>query len=166
MKNIYLSLFIFISIVACNPPISVSEEQTGTDAEMAATVAGSYGNTDWNDSTSIPMASLIDSLGTMDSIYTAVSGTIDAACQAKGCWMSMKEDDNQILVRFKDYGFFVPMNSAGHNATMKGWAYAETQSVADQIELAKDAEASEDEIALITEPKLKLTFMAEGVVIE
>ena len=147
MKNIYLSLFILISIIACNPSSSVSEEQTGTDTEMAATVAGSYGSTDWNDSTAISMASLMDSLATIDSIYTTVSGTIDAACQAKGCWMSMKEDDNEILVRFKDYEFFVPMNSAGHNATMKGWAYAETQSVADQIELAKDAEASEDEIS-------------------
>lgn len=166
MKSIYLTLVTLISIAACSPSSNSSEENTASDTGETATVAGSYGNTEWSDSTAITMVSLIDSLSNMDSIYTTVSGTIDAACQAKGCWMSMKTDDDEILVRFKDYGFFVPMNSAGHYATIRGWAYAETQSIADQIELAKDANASEEEISQITDPKLKLTFMAEGVVIQ
>ena len=80
--------------------------------------------------------------------------------------MSMTAGEQDMTVKFKDYGFFVPKNSANHDATMRGWAYAETVSVAEQVEHAKDAEASEEEIAQISEPKLNLTFMADGVVIK
>jgi len=80
--------------------------------------------------------------------------------------MSMDANGKDMLVQFKDYGFFVPKNSAEHNATMRGWAYLDTLTVAEQVELAKDSEKSEEEIAAITEPKVKLSFMADGVIIE
>lgn len=166
MKRIqYLYAFLAIGFLACTPSSTETSEETASEGEET-TVAGNYGDTDWDASEAITLASLMDSLQSVDSIYTTVAGNIDAACQAKGCWMSMKEADQEIFVKFKDYGFFVPMNSAGHDAIMKGWAYAETQSVADQIEYAKDSEASEDEIAQITEPLRKMTFMADGVVIQ
>ncbi|MEM6767781.1 MAG: DUF4920 domain-containing protein, partial [Bacteroidota bacterium] len=42
-----------------------------------------------------------------------LSGEVDACCQAKGCWMSMTLPDGKSMrVTFKDYGFFVPINSA------------------------------------------------------
>lgn len=166
MKKIYyLITLLAFTIVACSPSSTETTEETRSE-DAEATIAGDYGDTEWSTDEAISLAALMDSLQNVDSIYTTVSGSIDAACQAKGCWMTMKEDDQEIFVKFKDYGFFVPMNSAGHDATMRGWAYAETQSVADQIEYAKDAEATEEEIAAITEPIRKLTFKADGVVIE
>jgi hypothetical protein len=80
--------------------------------------------------------------------------------------MNMEVAGNEMFVKFKDYGFFVPKNSADHDAVIKGWAYLDTISVKDRIEYAKDAEATEEEIAAITEPEVKLTFMAEGVVMK
>ena len=80
--------------------------------------------------------------------------------------MSMDIAGNEMFVKFKDYSFFVPKNSAEHNATIRGWAYLDTVSVKDQIEYAKDAEATEEEITAIIAPKIELTFTAEGVIID
>ncbi len=132
----------------------------------ANTVAGNYGNTAWDTTEAITGEQLMEQLAGQDSLYTTVSGNVAAACQAKGCWMNMNIADNEMFVKFKDYGFLVPKNSADHNAIIKGWAYQDTISVKDRIEYARDAEATEEEIAAITEPEVKLTFMAEGVVMK
>ncbi|MFT7100834.1 MAG: hypothetical protein ACJA19_001342 [Bacteroidia bacterium] len=132
----------------------------------ANTVAGNYGNTAWDTTEAITGEQLMEQLSGQDSVYTTVSGNIAAACQAKGCWMNMNIAGNEMFVKFKDYGFLVPKNSAEHNAIIKGWAYQDTISVKDRIEYARDAEATEEEIAAITEPEVKLTFMAEGVVMK
>jgi hypothetical protein len=134
--------------------------------ESTDTVAGNFGNTEWDASEAISSDELLGQLAGKDSVFVTLDGTIKAACQAKGCWMTMDAGNQELFVKFKDYGFFVPMNSADHKATMQGWAYADTVSVKDQIEYAKDAEASAEEIAAITEPEVKLTFMADGVVIK
>jgi hypothetical protein len=132
----------------------------------ANTVAGNYGNTAWDTTEAITGEQLMEQLAGQDSIYTTVSGNVAAACQAKGCWMNMNVAGNEMFVKFKDYGFLVPKNSAEHNAIIKGWAYQDTISVKDRIEYARDAEATQEEIAAITEPEVKLTFMAEGVVMK
>jgi hypothetical protein len=149
MKNIILLASIIGLFTACSSDI-----------------AGDYGNTTWESTESLSTEQLVSSLIGKDSVFATVNGTIGSVCQAKGCWMAMNAGEQEIFVKFKDYGFFVPMNSATHEATMQGWAYADTVSVKDQIEYAKDAEATEEEIAAITEPEVKLTFMAEGVVIK
>ena len=78
----------------------------------------------------------------------------------------MDIDGNEMLVKFKDYGFFVLKNSANHEAIISGWAYSDSLSVLEQIELAKDANVTDDEIAQINTPKLELQFMANGVIIK
>lgn len=157
MKNIALILLAFAALASCSQ---------NKDTEEEATVAGRYGDTTWTAENAVTMQAMLDSLAGNDSIYTTVNGQIKAACQAKGCWMSMDANGQDMLVQFKDYGFFVPKNSAEHAATMKGWAYLDTLTVAEQQEIAKDSEKSEEEIAAITEPKVKLSFMADGVIID
>lgn len=163
MKNVYL-IAILALLAACGGNAEDSEE-TSTQ-----TVEGRYGDSTWSVENPITTVSLLDSLKQNDSVFATVSGKISEACQAKGCWMSMDAAGQEIFVKFKDYGFFVPKNSAGYSATMRGWAYADTVSVADQIEKVKDSDKSDKEkdeaIAAITEPKVSLTFMADGVIIE
>jgi hypothetical protein len=127
---------------------------------------GNFGDTSWSTDNALNAEQFMTALSGKDSLETTVSGEITAACQTKGCWMTMDMNGTEMIVKFKDYGFFVPMNSAGHKATMKGWAYVDTLSVAEQQEYARDAEKSEEEIAAITEPQVKLSFMADGVIIE
>ncbi|WP_241243877.1 DUF4920 domain-containing protein [Flagellimonas beolgyonensis] len=105
-------------------------------------------------------------LSAKDSVQTQLIGEITEVCQSKGCWMKVKLDaDNEVFVRFKDYGFFVPKDAAGKKVAMNGAAFLEEMSVEDQRHFAEDEGASEDEIALITAPKKTLRFEADGVLI-
>ena len=53
-----------------------------------------------------------------------VSGHVRKACSAKGCWMELATDSTPSAaacrVTFKDYGFFVPTDSAGAEAQVEG----------------------------------------------
>ena len=37
-----------------------------------------------------------------------IEGEILSSCPMKGCWMKISVEKDTVLVRFKDYGFFVP----------------------------------------------------------
>lgn len=51
-----------------------------------------------------------------------VEANVRRACTRKGCWMELASDDKSAGVRvtFKDYGFFVPLDSAGAKARVEG----------------------------------------------
>lgn len=53
-----------------------------------------------------------------------VEGEVRRACSKKGCWMEIAEssaaDARGARVTFKDYGFFVPLDSAGAHAKLQG----------------------------------------------
>ena len=102
-----------------------------------------------------------------DSIQLKIKGEISQVCKKKGCWMTMNiGGEDELMVKFKDYGFFVPLNADGRTATIEGWAYKEELSVLELKHYAFDAGASEEEIEAITEPEVSYTFMADGVILE
>ncbi|MBI2376352.1 MAG: DUF4920 domain-containing protein [Deltaproteobacteria bacterium] len=51
-----------------------------------------------------------------------VSGKVERACLKKGCWMELRADSapSGVRVTFKDYSFFVPLDSAGASARVEG----------------------------------------------
>jgi hypothetical protein len=53
-----------------------------------------------------------------------VQGQVRSACTRRGCWMEVAEGTDPALpgcrVTFKDYGFFVPTDSAGSRAKVQG----------------------------------------------
>ncbi len=115
----------------------------------------------------IASAELLTQLKKADSIRVKVKGNIASCCQAKGCWMKMPLTASQeMTVKFKDYGFFVPKNAGGKAAVIDGWAYKELVSVDELKHFAEDAGKSKEEIAKITKPEERVTFMADGVLIE
>tara|TARA_B100001057_G_scaffold273302_1_gene273654 strand:- start:153 stop:605 length:453 start_codon:yes stop_codon:yes gene_type:complete len=97
-----------------------------------------------------------------------LDGVITQTCAKKGCWMDVKvADDDTIMVRFKDYGFFVPKKGAEDLRTvMHGTAKMDTISVDLLRHYAEDAGETEDKIMQITEPRFVLEFIADGVLIE
>ena len=96
-----------------------------------------------------------------------IEGKILSSCPMKGCWMKIKAEEDTILVRFKDYGFFVPKNGIeGEKAIVNGKISVETLSVEQLRHYAEDAGKSQDEINLIKDPQVSLTFLADGVYIE
>ncbi len=96
-----------------------------------------------------------------------VKGQVNDVCQMKGCWMTMNVGDGEEMrVRFKDYGFFVPKDCNGKTAVLQGNAYYDTTSVAELVHLAVDGGMSEEEAkAKYTAPELTMNFEAVGVII-
>jgi len=101
-----------------------------------------------------------------DSLDTKLEATIQSVCQKKGCWMNVDLGDGKsMMVRFKDYGFFVPLDASGRKAIMEGRAFREVLSVDMLRHYAEDAGKSKEEIEKITEPETRLSFEASGVLI-
>ena len=96
-----------------------------------------------------------------------IEGEILSSCPKKGCWMEVKFDTDTVFVKFKDYGFFVPKSGMeGKKAIIQGLASIDTVSVKDLKHYAEDAGKSKSEIEKITSPEIKISFLAEGVIIK
>lgn len=103
-----------------------------------------------------------------DSLQAKIHGKVQRVCQKKGCWMEidMGSEHPKMMVRFKDYEFFVPKDASGSHATMKGWAHRDTFSVKKLKHYAKDKGKSQEAIDSIQEPEVRLAFKASGVRLE
>ena len=100
-----------------------------------------------------------------DTLDLVMEGTIKEVCSKKGCWMRLRlPDDQELMVRFKDYGFFVPTDASGE-VIIKGQAFKTQISVEDLRHYAQDAGSSKAEIATIIQPKTTYGFTAEGVLL-
>ena len=96
-----------------------------------------------------------------------IEGEILSSCPMKGCWMRIKSEEDTILVRFKDYGFFVPKEGiVGDKTIINGKLSVDTLSVALLRHYAEDAGKSQEEINEINNLEVSLTFLADGVIIK
>jgi hypothetical protein len=61
-----------------------------------------------------------------------LTATVRRACMKKGCWMELAPEASGkgegVRVTFKDYGFFVPTDSAGATCTVEGKVAVKTLS--------------------------------------
>jgi hypothetical protein len=115
----------------------------------------------------VPMARFVETMKDRESMEAKVEGKVVECCQTKGCWMKLDAGDGTTMrVKFRDYGFFVPKNSAGKTAVIQGTATVETVSVAELKHYAEDAGKPQEEIDRITEPKRQLVFVADGVLLK
>ena len=96
-----------------------------------------------------------------------IQGKIISTCPMKGCWMKMNVNNDTLLVRFKDYGFFVPKTGLeGKSVIINGKLSIDTLSVGQLKHYAEDAGKTKYEISLITKPEITLSFLADGVIIK
>ncbi|WP_116107681.1 DUF4920 domain-containing protein [Lewinella sp. IMCC34191] len=150
---LYSSLFLLL-IAGCAgetepaaEPQSFGEAFTASDVQPAESLLATYNH---------------DALS--DSVSTTLRGTVNAVCQAKGCWMTIDAGNGEeMTVTFKDYGFFMPKDIDGQEVVMHGVAYSQLTPVDELRHYGEDAGQSEAEIALITEPRRELHFLADGV---
>jgi hypothetical protein len=164
MKNLALSILCIGLIAACSP----KEESTTEDPIAVAEVVEYeyFGDSSFSTDGSVPSTKLMAYMGGKDSVEAVVSGTIAEVCQKKGCWMSMEVDNGTTMHVSYDYEFLLPMNSAGKEIVMDGYAFYDTIPVDYLRHLAEDAGKTEEEINAITEPKATLSYLATGVMIK
>lgn len=102
-----------------------------------------------------------------DSISVKFKTSIGEVCKKKGCWMKLNlGNDEAAFVKFKDYGFFVPLNADGSEVIVNGVAFVDVVSVNELKHYAKDAGKSQAEINAITKPEITYSFTATGVYIK
>lgn len=113
------------------------------------------------------MTSQYKSMQVGDSLDSKIKAKVIDVCRAKGCWMTLNlEDGSEIMVKFKDYGFFVPKDIAGKEVIVNGKAFVNEVSVDEQRHYAEDAGKSSEEIASIIQLKRTFSFEANGVLIK
>lgn len=91
-------------------------------------------------------------------------GLVARACAKKGCWMELQTADGKdatgMRVSFKDYAFFVPLDSKGATATIEGTVEVKTLSKEDAEHLAGEG------AQIVKNDKgeaVELAFVATGV---
>ena len=72
------------------------------------------------DAPKVALADLVKDPSAWSGKTVKTEGVVSTVCQEKGCWMTLKSGDQSVRVTFKDYGFFVPKDSAGATAVMEG----------------------------------------------
>ena len=162
MKNLLFAASIGLAMAAasCGGGKSTAASGAASDGKhFGATIdAGS----------AIPVATLMTQMkGKNEIAEVKIEGKATAVCQAKGCWMKLESAGNpDMMVKFKDYAFFMPKDLAGKTVVCKGIAKRKTTSVAELRHYAEDAGKSAADIAKITEPKEEVVFEAAGVLIK
>ena len=164
MKRILsLSILLGISLLfACNSGV----KHTESNDPSASAEDGRYGERIAGNNP-ISGVDLLTMLTEKDSVWVTLRSTIAANCQSSGCWMDLDLGSGQVAkVTFKDYAFFIPLDSKGKTATIEGFAKKEVIPVELLKHYAEDEGKSQEEIDAITEPEQSYIFEAIGVIIE
>jgi hypothetical protein len=160
----------FVLIVACKEAPKTDKNTDTTQEEAAKVVTyNAFGEAFEQDNPLLAsaMGTQYQKIQGSDSLNTQFTAKVKEVCSKKGCWMRLELADGQeAIVRFKDYGFFVPKNIAGSTVVVNGKAFVTTQTIEELRHYAEDAGKSEEEIAAITEPKTTYGFLADGVLLE
>lgn len=167
-----LSILIFTSSLILSS-CKQKEEHIEQAEEPAAIEAGksytSLGDS-IDDSGTLAMAEMQEryqNLNIGDTIEVKFKSTVNDVCKSKGCWMKLENGEQEdVMVKFEDYGFFMPKDIENKEVIVSGKAYVTEIPVDEQRHYAEDAGKTEEEIAAITEPKRTLSFMANGVLIK
>lgn len=166
MKKIsVLACILAISFTSCNKDNKTQEQVVEVDSvklEMA-----NFGDEfKINDVKSKDeMSKIFSELKQGDTLDIQFESEIKATCKKKGCWMSMDlGNDQEAVVRFKDYGFFVPKEGAeGKTTVVNGKAFLDITSVDQLKHDAKDGGKSQAAIDSIVAPKIIKRILATGV---
>ncbi len=117
------------------------------------------------DEATIPVSELATAMKS-DQFTGKISGKVTEVCQEKGCWMKLERPNGTpLMVKFKDYGFFMPKNIVGYEVVLDGEAVVREVSVKQQRHYAQDAGKSKEEIDKIKAPKKETQFIARGVLV-
>lgn len=166
MKSISLLIICVLVLNSCKKKTDETPKQVDKTVEVTY---ASFGNKIIADDAmaSNSMATHYKTMNVGDSINSKMIAKVTNVCQAKGCWMTLNlEDGNEVMVKFKDYGFFVPKDIAGKEVVVNGKAFVNEVSVDEQRHYAEDAGKSKEEVAQITEPKKTYSFEADGVLVK
>lgn len=166
IKKTLTIMFVAIAVVACKNNEKQPETQEVKQEQIAYTSVGM----EITEADAMPAARMAEHYKSMsigDTVNSKMVAKVIDVCQAKGCWMNVDlENGEQVMVKFKDYGFFMPKDIAGKEVILNGKAFVNEVPVDEQRHYAEDGGATPEEIAAITAPKKTFSFEADGVLIK
>ena len=120
-----------------------------------------------NNKNAISVQKLENTLKSKKEYTGKIEGEVIGVCKKKGCFLTLKRQGQEepIMVRFKDYGYFVPNDIIGKTVVLEGKAKVKELSVKQLQHNAEDAGKSAEEIAKITQPKTDINIVADGVLV-
>lgn len=164
MKKVLFVLLLVAFVFACKNE-SKTEEVVQESQEIAFASFGDKIDAEGAIAAS-EMAERFNSLSGGDTITTKVTAKINEVCSNKGCWMKLDLGNNEeVMVTFKDYGFFMPLDASGE-VIINGKAYVTETSVDELRHFAEDAGKTAEEIAAITQTEKTYAFKADGVLLK
>ena len=164
MKKIFITIACLFFLMACKEQKNETQE---SQKESIAYLSFGENISDENVISKEVMAEKFNSLQEGDTIDVKFASSINEVCKSKGCWMKLDlGEEKESMVKFTDYGFFMPLDSDNKEVIVDGRAYVTKISVKEQQHYAEDAGKTEDEIAKITEPKFTYAFEADGVLMK
>ena len=157
MKKMTRSLLTLACMLACG----IAQAQTSNAAGVTQAGAPLSGSPLLDPAAA---SELFQALAATDTVQTGFKAKVLEVCQMKGCWMRVELAQEQtVMVRFKDYGFFVPKDIAGSEVWMEGKAFISEVPEGERRHLARDAGRTEQEVMAIRGPERAPEFEASGV---
>lgn len=101
---------------------AAARENSG-EAAARSPERSSYGAALTDDQPATQLDALLTSPDEYAGKTVLVEGLVRRSCSRKGCWLEIANDASEspaCRVTFKDYGFFVPLDSAGALARVQG----------------------------------------------
>lgn len=156
-------LFLLVITIICAGTFAVGQEQVTADP-VSAQKGVTYGE-GTTEQGAISIKELEKKVA-QEPYEGKVKVKVLDVCLKKGCWMTVENPGGEkMMVKFKDYGFFMPKDIIGKQVVLDGEATVEETSVKQLQHYAGDAGKSKAEIAKIKNPKKELTFVAKGVLV-
>ena len=135
-------------------------------AQLIPAASGITYGTIINASDAITVENLSKALESKEDFSGKIKGKVLSVCEKKGCWMKLaNKAGEEIMVKFEDYGFFVPKDIDGKEIILSGVAKKSVTPVEKLQHYAQDAGNSADEIAKISQPQEEIVFTASGVLV-
>jgi hypothetical protein len=154
MKNVLMLCFLLVAAISLNAQ-QPQEADKGVTYGAGTTADGA-----------ISMNQVDAKVKEQDKFTGKVKGKVVSVCLEKGCWMKIERENGEpMMVKFKDYGFFMPKNIEGKEVVLDGEATVKETSVKQLRHYAEDAGKSKEEIQKIKEPKRDVVFVAKGVLV-
>lgn len=169
MKIIVALAMSVFSLVSCKNKDMGNLKKMETKDVSKEMAYQSYGDeiSSENSLSSAEMEARYQDLKIGDTIEVRFKTGVNEVCKAKGCWMKLDlPGEEDVMVKFKDYGFFVPKDIDQKEVLVQGKAYVTEVSVEEQQHYAEDGGKTAEEIASIDQPKRTMSFEANGVLIK
>jgi len=169
MKKLIIFLSIFTLLFACKSENKESKIPDSTEIKPKLDESYSSFGEKISDKNLLSKKEIIETYKNLkvgDTAIVKFAAKVNDVCQSKGCWMRLSIGDEEAMVKFKNYGFFMPKNIADKEVIVQGKAFIAEVSIEEQRHYAEDAGKTADEIAAITQPEKTFAFEADGVLLK